>query len=186
MSLSRVVKKGDLVYMWGDDGVVDPTLYEVTGIKQSTIDLKTQHGVSRTMHRTRVAQIVVDKEVRKAMDENVMEQPMVESKPKAKPKAKAKTKPERVNFKGMIAEGWEIWSKPVKFPSSLPIKAEAHCAFAPDRTFYRVFNTYNGSMGKKADKRKHADGLQYPFKDEAAIDAKRTALAKKGYKKRKK
>jgi len=192
-NLSEVAKKGDNVqiYTAQGDGKVDPFVYTVTGFRQSIVELENvETGKFHRVHKTRIAKILVDdkdlEEVQKVMDKTA-EKPEAKKQPKPKPK-----KPERVNFKQMAIDGWEVWSKQVKFTdkdqNDIPgIKAEAHCAIAPDQKSYRVFNTYNGVLGKKAkEKKKNPDGVSYQLADEKALEKKRKDLEKKSYKRRSK
>jgi hypothetical protein len=191
-NLSEIAKKDDQVqiYTAQGEGKVDPFIYRVTGFRQSIVELENvETGKFHRVHKTRIAKILVNdkdlEEVQKVMDKTA-EKPKV----KAKPKKQKPEKPERVDFKQMIIDGWEIWSKQVKFTDKdqndiAGIKAEAHCAIAPDQKSYRVFNTYNGALGTKAkEKKKNPDGVSYSLADEKALEKKRKDLEKKSYKKR--
>ena len=124
-------------------------------------------------------------EVEKAMEATVKTK---EAKKKA-PKAK---KPERIDFKALIAAGHEVWSKKARFTDKDGkdidgVKCESHCVFNPDKKGYRVFNTYNGSLGKNPKKRtKNPMGVEYKIADEKKLEKKIKDLEKKQYKKRKK
>jgi hypothetical protein len=190
-NLSEVVKKDDKVQVFTTAGDLDPNIYIVTGLKQRVVEMEhLETKVFARVHKSRIAKILLDKdlkEVQEVMDKTAEKQ---ESKtPKAK---KPKAKPERVNFKKMIQEEkCEVWSKGVDFTDGQKpvdgIKVESHCVIAPDLKSYRVFNTYNGTMGKKnPDKKKNPLGVSYPLKDDKALEKKRKDLEKKGYKKRKK
>ena len=192
-NLAEIAKKGDKVMVWNPNNDLDPNIYSVTSIKQSIVELeniatKKFHRV----HKTRIAKIIVDEdleEVQKAMDKTA-EKPEV--KKPAKKKVAKKPKPEKVNFKQMIADGNQVFTMVVPFTKdgTTPVdnmKVESHCVIAPDNGSYRVFNTYNGTLGKKpAEKKKNPMGVAYNLADEKALEKKCRALEKKGYKKRKK
>jgi len=192
-NLAQVTKKGDKVQVWNPLNEVDPNIYLVTGIKQSIIELENiKTEKFHRVHKTRIAKIIVDnelEEVQKTMD-TTAEKPKKAKKEK-KEKVK-KPKPEKVNFKQLVADGYEVYSMTVPFTKdgTTPVdgmKVESHCVIAPDKASYRVFNTYNGTLGKKpAEKKKNPMGVEYNLKDEKALEKKRRALEKKGYKKRKK
>jgi len=192
-NLSEVAKKGDKVKIFTSEMKTDPNVYKITGFKQSIIELENvDTGKFHRVHKTRLAKIIVDEdleEVQKAMDKTAEKQEEKQQKPKA---AKPKVKAEKVNFKTMIEGGMEVWSKQVQFTdkerNEIPgIKAEAHCAITADGKSYRVFNTYNGVLGKKdPGKKKNPEGVSYNIADEKALEKKRKDLEKKGYKRRKK
>lgn len=192
-NLAEIAKKNDKVQVWNPNNDLDPNIYLVTGIKQSIVELENMETKKfHRVHKTRIAKIIVDEEleeVQKTMDKTA-EKP---KKPAKKKEAKkAKPKPERVNFKQLIADGHEVFSMTVPFTKdgTTPVdnmKVESHCVVAPDKASYRVFNTYNGTLGKKdASKKKNPMGVEYPLADEKALEKKKRALDKKGYKKRKK
>ena len=191
-NLSEVANKNDKVQIFTGqgNGDVDPSIYKVTGFRQGIIELENiKTGKFHRVHKSRIAKIIVDdkdlEEVQKAMDDTAEKQEVAKSK-----QPKKSVKPERVDFKQMAADGWEVWSKVVKFTdkdqNDVPgIKAEAHQAIAPDLKSYRVFNTYNGSLGKKAKEKKvNPEGVTYSLADDKALEKKRKDLDKKGYKKR--
>lgn len=82
-----------------------------------------------------------------------------------------------VDFKDLKSQG-ELWSKGVEFDHAA-IKVEAHVLVAPDQRTFQVFNTYNGTLGKKG-----RAGKNYPLADEKAYERKISQLKKQGYKKR--
>lgn len=192
-NLAEIAKKGDSIQVWNPNNDLDPNIYLITGIKQSIVELENVDTKKfHRVHKTRIAKIIVDdelEEVQKTMDKTAEK-----TKKPAKKKAakKAKPKPERVNFKQLIADGNEVFSMTVPFTKdgTTPVdnmKVESHCVIAPDKGSYRVFNTYNGTLGKKpADKKKNPMGVAYDLKDDKAYEKKCRALEKKGYKKRKK
>jgi len=166
---------------------MDPNIYVVTGSKQSIVELEhLETKIFARVHKSRIAKILLDKEleeVQKVMTDAEVVKPKVIKKPTEKP--------EKIDFKRLVEEKCEVWSKPVEFSDGQKpvdgVKVESHCVIAPDLESYRVFNTYNGTMGKKkSDKKKHPLGVQYPLKDAKALDKKRKDLEKKGYKKKKK
>jgi len=193
--LSELVEKGYTIRVMGCDEELDPTLWKVTGRIRGVFTLENlETGEPYRVHRSRVAEIVdprMSKEVKNTMDtpEAPTEAPPKEKKPKVK-----KPLAEKVNFKTMIADGHEVWSKLCKFTDKEGndiegVKAESHCVIAPDKASYRVFNTYNGAMhGKnvRVDDKKHPMGVSYLLKDEKALEKKRKDLQKKEYKRRKK
>lgn len=192
--LSELVEKGFQIKVFGIDTEIDPKIYEVTGRIRGVFILKDiETGEPYRVHRSRVAEIVepkVSKEVKGKMDTESETKPVE----KKVVKRATKKKVERVGFKALIAEGNEVWSKLCKFTDKEGkeidgVKAESHCIIAPDKTSYRVFNTYNGAMhGKsvKVEGKKHPMGVSYPLKDEKAVEKKRKDLGKKEYKRRKK
>jgi hypothetical protein len=199
-NLSEVAKKGDRIKIFTAEMKIDPNVYKITGFKQSIVELENVETKKfHRVHKTRIAKIIVEgenlEEVQKTMDKTEEKpeatQPNAPQQEAPKPKPqKPNGKQEKVNFKQMIDEGWDVWSKAVKFTDKdqldVPgIKAEAHCAIAPDGKQYRVFNTYNGVMGKKdAAKKKNPSGVIYAIADEKTLEKKRKDLEKKGYKRR--
>jgi hypothetical protein len=193
-NLGEMAKKGKKVKIFDSEENVDPNIYEVTGKVRSVIELiNVETGIPHRVHKSRIAKVLLDgdkaeelEEVQKAMEANPG------TKKAAKKKAAKKPKVEKVDFKELIKEGYEVWSKNVEFPDKEGkqidgVKCESHCVFAPDKTSYRVFNTYNGSLGKNPKKReKNPLGVPYQIADEKKLDKKLKDLDKKGYKKRKK
>lgn len=187
--LGEIVKKGDKIQIFLCNEQMSPDIWEVTAKSRATITLtNVQTSKSHCVHKSRIAKIIVEGEEMKEVQE-AMETKTKKEKPVAKPK-KEKEKVERVDFKGMLESGCEIWSMPVDFNDKagqpVPnIKAEAHCVIAADTKSFRVFNTFNGSLGKSSKKRDKAPlGVEYPLADEKALEKKRKALQKKGYKRR--
>lgn len=186
--LGEIVKKGDKIQIFLCDEQMSPDIWEVTAKSRATISLaNVQTGKSHCVHKSRVAKIIVEGEEMKEVQET-METPAKKEKVVAKPKPKEKV--ERVDFKGMVESGCEIWSMTVDFNDKdgqpLPnVKAEAHCVIAADAKSFKVFNTFNGSLGKSSKKRDKAPlGVEYKLEDEKALEKKRKTLQKKGYKRR--
>lgn len=82
-----------------------------------------------------------------------------------------------VDLKALRTEG-EIFSKQVSFDHE-GIKVEAHVLIANDKRSFRVFNTYNGTLGRKGKA-----GKIYELASDTAFDRKIEQLKKQGYKKR--
>lgn len=210
--LSEIVKKGDRIQVFSADGAIDKRIYIVNEKVRSTINL-TEESTKKphVVHKSRVAKIVVSEELSKEVGDamNSNENPTPQTPPVVAPQAtdpaapaptaapvvakkegKKAEKTERVDFKSMLAAGHEIWSKGVDFTDKDKkpidgIKAECHCVFALDLKSFRVFNTYNGTMGQGSKKKANPDGVTYQLADEKAVEKKRADLKKKGYKSRK-
>lgn len=90
-----------------------------------------------------------------------------------------KAAPTPVDFSALVAQGHEVWTKENLSFDVESVKVDAHCVISPDQKSYRVFNTYNGSLGKKG-----ATGTDYEFTESMTLDKKRKSLEKKGYVKR--
>ena len=151
-NLAEIAKKGDKVMVWNPNNDLDPNIYSVTSIKQSIVELeniatKKFHRV----HKTRIAKIIVDEdleEVQKAMDKTA-EKPEV--KKPAKKKVAKKPKPEKVNFKQMIADGNQVFTMVVPFTKdgTTPVdnmKVESHCVIAPDNG-WQLLDEPSGPVG---------------------------------------
>lgn len=189
--LSELVKKGDKIQIFMCDEELDPHTYEVTGKVRAIITLTNiKTGAPHRVHKSRIAKIIVEGEEMKEV-QKVMEATKEKKEKKAKKAAKPKEKVERVDFKGMLESGCEVWSMAVDFNDKdgqpVPnVKAEAHCVIAADQKSFTVFNTFNGSLGKSSSKKrdKAPTGVVYALADEKALEKKRKALQKKGYKRR--
>ena len=72
----------------------------------------------------------------------------------------------------------EMFTKGVGFDHS-NISVEANVVIAKDHKSFRVFNTYNGGLGKKGKA-----GKVYTLADEKAYERKVAQLSKQGYSKR--
>ena len=181
--LSELVKKGDKIRIFMCDEELDPDIWEVTGKVRAIITLtnvrtKKPHRV----HKSRIAKIIVEGDGMKEVQE---------AKKEKKPKVAKAAKPERVDFKGLLESGCEVWSMGVDFNDKdgqpVPnVKAEAHCVISADLKSFRVFNTFNGSLGKSSTKKRDKAplGVEYALADEKALEKKRKSLQKKGYKRR--
>ncbi|MEM3097502.1 MAG: hypothetical protein QXU32_02115 [Nitrososphaerales archaeon] len=86
-------------------------------------------------------------------------------------------KAEAVSIDDLKSQG-ELWSKDVNFDHA-SYKVEAHVLIAPDHRSFRVFNTYNGTLGKNG---KLGDKT-YTLEDDAAYERKIAKLKRQGYKK---
>jgi hypothetical protein len=190
-NLMDVAKVGDKVQVYTTDGPLDPNIYKIEGFKQRIIELSDINtGKFARVHKSRLAKIVLDEELKEVQE--VMDKTCETAEPEAQPKPKAKPakKPDKVNFADMARGGCEVWSKSLNFPDKEGnavegIKAEAHCVIAADKASYKVFNTYNGTLGKKASaKKKNPEGVSYALKDDKAVARKVKDLQKKGYKRR--
>jgi hypothetical protein len=82
---------------------------------------------------------------------------------------------ESVDFATLKSQG-ELYSKSVNFDHT-EFRVEAHVLIEKDHSAFRVFNSYNGSLGKKGK-----TGKSYPLADEAAYENKVSQLTKQGYK----
>ena len=189
--LADLAKKGDKIQVIGCDEKPDPEIYEVTGKSRSVLVLiNVQTGKPHRVHKSRVSKIIQPddmKEVQEVMTEATVEKKATKPKRAAKPK----DKPERVNFREFQEAGSEVWSKLVDFGDKEGkaiegVKAEAHCVIAADKKTYRVFNTFNGSLGKSSKKKREKAplGVEYKLADEKAHEKKQKDLQKKGYKRR--
>lgn len=188
--LAELVKKGDKIRIFMCDEELDPDMWEVTGKVRAIITLtNVKTGKPHRVHKSRIAKIIVEGDEMKEVQE-VMEVKDAKKEKKVKV-AKPQAKPERVDFKAMLESGCEVWSMAVDFNDKdgqpVPnVKAEAHCVIAADLKSYKVFNTFNGSLGKSSTKKRDKAplGVEYALADEKALEKKRKALQKKGYKRR--
>lgn len=191
--LADLAKKGDQIQIFTCDEKLDPILYEVMGKSRSVLVLEeVETRKPFRVHKSRVAKILQPegmKEVQEVMDDVATTEEKKVTKPKRA--VKPKEKPERVNFRELQNQGAEVWSKLVDFGDKdgkaiEGVKAEAHCVIAADKKTFRVFNTFNGSLGKSSKKKREKAplGVEYNLKDEKAHEKKVKDLQKKGYKRR--
>lgn len=109
----------------------------------------------------------------------------VEKVPSA-PKAKAKPKRVRVEFKALLescGEGAERWSKKVNFDHEA-MEVRANVVINGDHRSFVTFNTYDGSLGRKAGSEPLTFdniGSKYDLADDAAFEKKVARLKADGY-----
>lgn len=100
---------------------------------------------------------------------------------KAVKKPKVVKEIEKFDFKKYADEGYEIFTKSAPFTNKgVEVKgvvAEAHVLLSSDGSYYHTFNTYNSSLGKKAD----FALSKFEIKDADALTKKRAEWEKKGY-----
>lgn len=180
---------GDRVLLTTSEGKEDTLIYELDSIKRAIAYIKCEKtGKSMKVHKSRIRKVLEHKEenmtgtVTEEIAETTTSANIVtralESETEAKPARAKKSQepPPAVDFTTLINEGFEIWTKEgLKFDVD-DIDVRAHCLIAPDKAAYEVFNTYNGSLGKKGTR-----GQTYHFSEKNTIEKKRKALEKKGY-----
>jgi len=186
MDLSKIVRKGSKIQTFSCSGEVDNTIYEVIGKVRSKLNLvNVDTGKSHEVHRSRIARILDDECKEVQVDgKKKKEAPEAPKVQKEKKEKKVKKEIEKVNFADLNSKGYQVWSMPVKFTNKgkdvKDVNVEAHCVIAPDKKSFRVFNTYNGSLGKKSTGKL---GVEFQIKDEKAYEKKVKSLESKGYKK---
>lgn len=181
---------GDQVLLTTSEGNEDPLVYELQEIKRAIAYINCEKtGKSMKVHKSRIRKVLDHKEetmTGTATEEfadtstNIVTRALEsEDKPATAKPARAKKSqepPPMVDFTSLMDEGFEIWTKDgLKFDVD-EIDVRAHCLIATDKITYEVFNTYNGSLGKKG-----THGQTYHFSEKNTLEKKRKALGKKGY-----
>jgi hypothetical protein len=123
------------------------------------------------VHHSRIARVLDDTyKVIYEVDSLTKEKPVTQEK-----QAKATTPATNVpDLKTLVGSG-EHFTKSVAFDHAT-VAAQAHVVINTDHKSFIVFNTYNGTLGKKSK-----GGKQYPIADEKAYTEKVNQLTKQGY-----
>ena len=182
---------GDRVLLTTSEGKEDSLVYELGSIKRAIAFITCEStGKSMKVHKSRIRKVLEHKEetmngtITEEIAETTTSANIVtralesDGETKAKPirAKKSQEPPPTVDFTTFMDEGFEIWTKEgLKFDVD-DIDVRAHCLITPEKDAYEVFNTYNGSLGKKGTR-----GQTYHFSEKNTIEKKRKALEKKGY-----
>lgn len=194
------VHKDDEVQILTSGGVVDPNNYRVDYTKKDLVGLVCNAtGCPIKVHNSRIHKILEEEnqmsETATATIETTEGVTLEEA--KAPRVRKAKTSPTPVDFDALVNSGLEVWNK---FGMNLGKDAKvqgidvgAHCVIGtfineepklvgeidPGAEFegYEIFNTYNGTLGKKG---KQA-GRRFAFTDKMTREKKVKQLQKKEY-----
>jgi hypothetical protein len=190
MSVTAV--PGNRVLILTGEQKKDDLVYKVDSIKRSIAFLICEKtGLPMKVHRSRIRKVLDIKEETMSgttVDESVETDSTrivtraLESEGETKtPKAKKSQESIPVDFNSLRSEGFEIWTKENLNFDVDGITVRAHCLIAKEndegeRASYEVFNTYNGSLGKKGTR-----GQTYHFSEKNTLEKKRKTLDKKGY-----
>lgn len=171
--------EGTTVKVAGPDGNETDDEFEVIEVSKVIVGLRNlDTGEKDRAHPSRITCMITDQGIR-------VDNPFFMTKLEDKPKPRAKTAPKKKEQKAepldfnALREYGELWSKPTNFDHDM--KSEAHCLIANDGSRFWVFNTYDGSLGKKATGAEMPPGKEYMIKDEAALKNKIKQLRKKEY-----
>lgn len=181
---------GDRVLLTTSEGNEDPLVYKLDSIKRAIAYIECEKtGKLMKVHKSRIRKVLIHKEenmsgttVEETAETSAnivtraLESEEITTTTKPARAKKSQEPPPSVDFGSLTGEGYEIWTKEgLKFDVG-DINVSAHCLIAPDKAAYEVFNTYNGSLGKKGTR-----GQTYHFSEKNTIEKKRKALEKKGY-----
>ena len=181
---------GEKVQILTSGGEVDPNTYFVEFVGRGLVGLTCKEtGILIKVNDQRIHKIIEEKKMidndTATIDETataeVISSETTSEAPKATPKTK--TDPEPIDFDEMVRNGYEVWSKENLSlgddPKVSSIRVAAHCVIDPDGTpnrGYEIFNSYNGTRGKKG-----TAGKRYLFNDKTTYDKKVKNLEKKNY-----
>jgi len=169
---------GSEVIVSDSDGNRDNEVFTIEALSKSVAELTgNDSGKAHRVHITRVMAMVVDGEEipNPKFQETLKRNEKMSGKATATKKTPNKdVEPPKVNFRELQKQG-EIWQKDNDFDHD-EIVSKAVCVISADGESFTVFNTYNGSLGKKG-----AEGQSYPIKDFKSLIRKRKQLEKKGY-----
>lgn len=194
---------GSKVQIMTSEMTTDPNMYLVTGLDRHLVMLNTicvacsgtgmrsieqcvpcsgtGHTGKRRIHHSRIVKIF-GSNGDMIYDSNPVEKEKKMASPKAASKSTATSTPATtsapvVDVKSIRGDG-ELYTKGVEFDHD-SIKVEANVVISKDHRTFQVFNTYNGTLGKKGKA-----GKVYTLADEKAYERKVTQLTKQGYSKR--
>ena len=184
---------GERVQILTSGGEVDPNTYLVEFAGRGLVGLVCKEtGILIKVNNQRIHKIM-----EKKMTENentavidvseietqevTMEESSSSSTETSQPKAPASNEP--IDFDQMVQDGFEVWTKNGlnlgEDPKVAAIQVSAHCVIDPENTpnrGYEIFNSYNGTRGKKAK-----PGKRYLFTEKMNFEKKQKTLEKKGY-----
>lgn len=182
---------GQAVQIFTSELTLDPTIYKVISQDRNIIGLRIICGTckdnpnllapckfcngsgevgKRRVHHSRIARVLDDAlNVIYEVDSIAKEKPVTEAK-----QVKTTTTEAVVDLKTLVGTG-EHFTKAVSF-DHVEVKAQAHVVINADHKSFVVFNTYNGSLGKKSK-----GGKTYPIADDKAYTEKVSQLTKQGY-----
>ena len=198
------VHKDDEVQILTSGGVIDPNKYRVNFTKKDVVGLVCDAtGCPIKVHNSRIHKILKEEQMSDIatviIDETVEGVTLEPAKPTRIRKVKAP--PALVNFDTMVNDGFEVWNK---FGMNLGkdtkvqgIGVAAHCVigtFINDDSEngpkpvdgieigasfegYEIFNTYNGTLGKKGKQ----SGRRFTFTEKMTREKKVKQLQRKEY-----
>lgn len=176
------------VQVYTSEFTIDPNIYVVESQERNIVNLKIicsfctgtgsyrdnacKHckgsgaGTKHRVHQSRIARVFDDGgSIVYESNVTIKEKPMTQ-----------KSQPiDTVNLDTLKEQG-ELYTKQVSFDHG-SISVEANVLVATDHKSFRVFNTYNGTLGKK-----NKTGKSYTLADDKAYDRKVEQLKKQGYK----
>ena len=182
---------GQAVQIFNSELTLDSAIYKVVSQDRNILGLKivcgnckdkpnpmlpckTCNGTGevgkRRVHHSRIARVLDDSlNVIYEVDSIAKEKPVTQAK-----QTKATTETATIDLKALIGNG-EHFVKSVSFDHET-VAAQAHVVINADKRSFIVFNTYNGTLGKKGK-----SGKQYPLADDKAYTEKVNQLTKQGY-----
>lgn len=181
---------GQAVQIFTSELTLDPAIYKVIAQDRNIISLRevcndcsgntnkplsckacngTGEVGKRQVHHSRIAR-VLDEDLKVVFEVNSFDK----EKPVANAKQAKATPASAVDLNTLIGTG-EHFTKAVTFDHQ-GVNAAAHVVINADHKSFIVFNTYNGTLGKKGK-----SGKQYPIADEKAYTEKVNQLTKQGY-----
>lgn len=190
IQMSAQVIGGERVKILTSGGEVDPNTYFVEFVGRGLVGLTCKEtGILIKVNDQRIHKIIEEKkmsdnESTAVIDETVQTEDFnQETSSENTTTTKTKSDPEPIDFDGMVRNGYEVWSKSNLSlgddPKVAAIQVAAHCVIDPEDTpnrGYEIFNSYNGTRGKKGTK-----GKRYLFNDKTTYEKKIKTLDKKGY-----
>jgi len=197
--MALAVQKDDEVQILTSGGVLDPNNYQVESTKKDAIVLLCKDtGRTIKVHNSRIHKVLKEEnqmsETATVTSETTEGVTLEAAAPKVR---KTKTPPTPVDFDALVNSGLEVWNK---FGMNLGSDAKvqgigvgAHCVIG---TFvneesravagvevgasfegYEIFNTYNGTLGKKGKQ----SGRRFRFTEKMTREKKIKQLSKKNY-----
>lgn len=185
------LNQGEKVRIRTSGGEIDPNTYRVNFVNRDLVGLTCEEtGILIKVNNQRICKILKEKkmseETTTVMDETEAEVENSENndvETSEKTEKTEKTQPKPIDFDQMVRDGFEVWSKGGLHlgddPKVASIQVAAHCVIDPEDTpnrGYEVFNSYNGTRGKKGK-----GGKRYLFTDKMTLEKKRKTLEKKEY-----
>jgi hypothetical protein len=184
------VTRGEEVLILTSGGEIDPNTYTVQFVGRGLVGLTCKEtGILIKVNNQRIHKIIEEKKMSEnestiaVIDETNQDETVSETTSASTSTPKAKTQPEPIDFDQMVRNGFEVWTKAGlnlgDDPKVATIQVAAHCVIDPEDTQnrgYEIFNSYNGTRGKKGTR-----GKRYLFTDKMTYDKKVKSLEKKNY-----
>lgn len=192
--ITKMLSAGDTVRILTTDREIDPNTYRLVSIQKSIASVECEStGKVIRVHESRLVG-TFNKEFTPMSDAEMVKDagapaPVKKAVTKVT-KAKAdKPRRARLDMKALIAtagEGAERWSKKTEFDHK-DMDVRANIIVRADRRAFVVFNTYDGSLGRKFKSEETPTfdnvGTVYPLADDAAYEKKIGRIKTEGYSK---